>query len=52
MAADEPYDGKVWVNVQNIQLTENQGRWRVAIKTPVKTIDFDLTYNRPCTFSD
>jgi hypothetical protein len=27
---------------QSIQLTQNQGRWSVAIKTPLKTIDFDL----------
>jgi hypothetical protein len=32
----------VWVNVQSIQLTQNQGRWSVAVKTPLKTIDFDL----------
>jgi hypothetical protein len=31
-----------WVNVQGIQLTQNQGRWSVAVKTPLKTIDFDL----------
>jgi hypothetical protein len=31
-----------WVNVQSIQLTQNQGRWSVAVKTPLKTIDFDL----------
>jgi hypothetical protein len=32
----------VWVNVQSIQLTQNQGRWSVAVKTPLKTIDFGL----------
>jgi hypothetical protein len=32
----------VWVNVQSIQLTQNQGRWSVAVKTSVKTINFDL----------
>jgi hypothetical protein len=32
----------VWVNIQSIQLTQNQGRWSVAVKTPLKTIDFDL----------
>jgi len=31
-----------WVNIQSIQLTQNQGRWSVALKTPLKTIDFDL----------
>jgi hypothetical protein len=31
-----------WVNVQSIQLTQNHGRWSVAVKTPLKTIDFDL----------
>src|ERR1700732_2301179 len=31
-----------WVNVQSIQLTPNQGRWSVSVKTPLKTIDFDL----------
>jgi hypothetical protein len=31
-----------WVNVLSIQLTQNQGRWSVAVKTPLKTIDFDL----------
>lgn len=31
-----------WIDVQSIQLTQNHGRWRVAVKTPVKTIDFDL----------
>jgi hypothetical protein len=30
------------VNVLSIQLTQNQGRWSVAVKTPLKTIDFDL----------
>jgi hypothetical protein len=33
----------VWVNVQSIQLTQNQGRWSVAVKTPLKIIDFDLS---------
>jgi len=28
-----------WVNVQSIQLTQNQGRWSVAVKTPLKTIE-------------
>lgn len=32
-----------WVNVQSIQFTQNQGRWKVAVKTPLKTIDFDLS---------
>jgi hypothetical protein len=32
----------VWVNVQRIQLTQNQGRWSVSVKTALKTIDFDL----------
>jgi hypothetical protein len=32
-----------WVNVQNIQLTQNQGHWSVAVKTSLKTIKFDLT---------
>jgi hypothetical protein len=32
-----------WVNVQSIQLTQNQGRWNLAIETPVKTISFDLS---------
>ena len=31
-----------WVNVQSVQLTQNQGRWTVAVQTPVKTITFDL----------
>ena len=31
-----------WVNVQSIQLTQNQGRWSVAVRTPLETIDFDL----------
>jgi hypothetical protein len=31
-----------WVKVQSIQLTQNQGRWKVAVKTPLKMIDFDL----------
>jgi hypothetical protein len=31
-----------WVNVQSIQLTQNQGRWNVAVKTPLKTMNFDL----------
>jgi hypothetical protein len=31
-----------WINVQSIQLTQNQGRWSVAVETPVKTITFDL----------
>jgi hypothetical protein len=31
-----------WVNVQSIQLTQNQGRWSVAVETAVKTITFDL----------
>jgi hypothetical protein len=32
-----------WVNLQSIQLTQNQGRWSVAVETPVKTISFDLS---------
>jgi hypothetical protein len=31
-----------WINVQSIQLTQNQGRWTVAVQTPVKTITFGL----------
>lgn len=31
-----------WVNLQSIQLTQNQGRSSVAVKMPLKTIDFDL----------
>lgn len=31
-----------WINVESIQLTQNQGRWTVAVQTPVKTITFDL----------
>jgi hypothetical protein len=32
----------IWVNVQSIQLTQNQGKWSVSVKTSLKTIDFDL----------
>jgi hypothetical protein len=32
-----------WVNIQSIQLTQNQGRWSVAVKTPVKSLTFDLS---------
>ena len=32
----------VWVNVQSIQLTEDEGRWRATVKTPLKTIEFDF----------
>jgi hypothetical protein len=32
----------VWVNVQSIQLTQNQGRWTVSVKTSLKTIEFNL----------
>ena len=31
-----------WVDVQSLQLTQNQGRWSVAVKTPLETIDFEL----------
>jgi hypothetical protein len=31
-----------WVNVQSIRLSQNRGRWGVAVETPVKTITFDL----------
>lgn len=32
----------LWINVQSIQLTQNQGRWSVAVHTSIKTINFDL----------
>jgi hypothetical protein len=32
-----------WINIQSIQLTQNQGRWSVAVGTSVKTINFDLS---------
>jgi hypothetical protein len=31
-----------WINVESIQLTQNQGRWTVAVQTPIKTITLDL----------
>jgi hypothetical protein len=34
--------GILGTSVKSIQLTQNQGRWSVAVKTPVKTINFDL----------
>jgi hypothetical protein len=32
-----------WINIQSIHLTQNQGRWSVAVGTSVKTINFDLS---------
>jgi hypothetical protein len=31
-----------WINIQNIQLKQNQGRWSVAVGTSLTTINFDL----------
>ncbi len=33
-----------WIDVKSIQLTQSQGRWSAAVKTPLETIDIDLNY--------
>jgi hypothetical protein len=31
-----------WIHIQRIQLTQNLGRWSVAVVTSLKTVNFDL----------
>ena len=36
------HKGILGTSVKSIQLTQNQGRWSVAVKTPLETMNFDL----------